>query len=72
MLRRSEAKRTLDQRAMDQAFDERGVMANFPYVPLDESHAAYKDVEEVIRVVVTPGVMVVINRLRPVLVLKGS
>lgn len=72
VLSRGKAKKTLDQAAMDQAFEQRGVMANFRHVPLDESHAAYKDVDEVIEAVVRPGVAVVVNRLRPVLVLKGG
>jgi len=48
------------------------VMANFRHVPLDESAAAYKDVDEVIRAVVTSGVAEVVRTLRPVLVLKGA
>jgi tRNA-splicing ligase RtcB (3'-phosphate/5'-hydroxy nucleic acid ligase) len=72
VLSRGEARRTLDQGAMDRAFDAYGVMANFRHVPLDESSAAYKDVDEVIEAVVTPGVALLVNRLRPVLVLKGA
>ena len=71
VLSRSAAKRSLDQRAMDEAFDARGVMANFRHVPLDESAAAYKDVSEVIRAVVISGVAEVRRTLRPLLVLKG-
>ncbi len=72
VLSRGLAKKTLDQAAMDLDLEERGVMANFRHVPLDEAHAAYKDVDEVIRAVVEPGVARLVQRLRPVLVLKGA
>jgi tRNA-splicing ligase RtcB len=72
VLSRGAAKRSLDQEATDAAFEARGVMANFRHVPLDESAAAYKDVAEVIRAVVTSGVAEVVRTLRPVLVLKGA
>jgi RNA-splicing ligase RtcB len=47
-------------------------MGSFRHVPLDESSAAYKDVDEVMKAVVEPGVAIIVNRLRPVLVLKGE
>jgi tRNA-splicing ligase RtcB len=72
VLSRKKAKETLEQATLDKQFEERGVMGSFRHVPLDESSAAYKDVEEVIKAVVTPGVATVVNRLRPVLVLKGE
>jgi tRNA-splicing ligase RtcB (3'-phosphate/5'-hydroxy nucleic acid ligase) len=72
VLSRGDARRSLDQTEMDRLFDARGVMANFRHVPLDESQAAYKDVDEVIDAVVVPGVARVVQRLRPVLVLKGD
>ena len=72
VLSRKVAKETLEQDNLDREFDARGVMGSFRHVPLDESSAAYKDVDEVIKAVVQSGVAVVINRLRPVLVLKGE
>jgi len=72
VLARGEAKRTLDQQEMDDAFDRHGVMGNFRHVPLDESTAAHKDVDEVIAAVEVSGVTRVVERLRPVLVLKGE
>ncbi len=72
VLPRAEAKHRLDQVAMDQEFAERGVMGSFRHVPLDESSAAYKDVDAVIDAVVKPGIARIVNRLRPVLVLKGE
>ena len=72
VLSRGAAKRQLDQRELDDAFEARGVMANFRHVPLDESSRAYKDVDEVIRAVTVSGVAEVEQRLRPVLVLKGA
>lgn len=71
-LSRHDALRSLDQDAMDAAFDARGVMGNFRHVPLDESSGAYKDVDEVIRAVTAPGVARVVDRLQPLLVLKGA
>jgi hypothetical protein len=61
VLARGEAKRTLDQQAMNEAFDRRGVMGNFRHVPLDESTAAYKDVDEVIAAVEVSGVARVVQ-----------
>ena len=72
VLSRGAAKKTLDQAEMDAVFEARGAMTNVRHVPLDESSGAYKDVDEVIRAVVTSGVAVVVQRLRPVLVLKGG
>lgn len=69
---RGEARRRLDQEETDRRFDERGVLGSFRHVPLDEATGAYKDVDEVIRAVVVPGVARVVQRLRPVLVLKGD
>lgn len=70
-LSRRGALEALDQAAMDAAFDASGVMGNFRHVPLDESSGAYKDVDEVIRAVTVSGVAEVVDRLSPVLVLKG-
>ncbi|UCH25805.1 MAG: RtcB family protein [Trueperaceae bacterium] len=72
LLSRSQAKRELDQKIVDRQFDRQGVMGSFRHVPLDESYAAYKDVDEVIQAVVEPGIARVVGRLRPVLVLKGE
>lgn len=71
-LRRRDAIAALDQAAMDAAFEAGGVMGNFRHVPLDESSGAYKDVDEVIRAVTVSGVAEVVERLTPVLVLKGA
>jgi tRNA-splicing ligase RtcB len=72
LMSRRQAKRELDQNIVDRQFDEQGVMGSFRHVPLDESYAAYKDVDEVIQAVVEPGIARVVGRLRPVLVLKGE
>lgn len=72
VLSRTKAKETLEQAALDKQFEECGVMGSFRHVPLDESSAAYKDVDEVIKAVVMPGVATVVSRLRPVLLLKGE
>jgi tRNA-splicing ligase RtcB (3'-phosphate/5'-hydroxy nucleic acid ligase) len=72
VLSRKKAKETLEQTALDKQFEECGVMGSFRHVPLDEASAAYKDVDEVIKAVVTLGVAKVVKRLRPVLVFKGE
>lgn len=62
----------LEGDALGMQFEEHGGMGSFRNRPFDESSAAYKDVDEVIKAVVTPGVAGIVNRLRPVLVLKGE
>ena len=72
ILSRGEARRQLDQAEMDARLSRRGAMTNVRHVPLDESPAAYKDVDEVVDAVVRSGVARVTRTLRPVLVLKGG
>lgn len=72
VLSRGKAKETLDQDTINREFAARGVLGNFQNVPLDESHGAYKDVDEVIQSLVDAEVAVVERKLKPVLVLKGT
>jgi len=71
-LARGEAKRRLQQRAMDEVLERVGAMTNVRHVPLDEASAAYKDVVHVVDAVVASGVARVVQRLHPRLVLKGT
>jgi len=72
VLSRGKAKEMLDQGTINAEFKTRNVMGNFQNVPLDESHGAYKDVDEVIGALVDAEVAIVEKRLKPVLVLKGT
>lgn len=72
VLSRGKAKEQLDQELINLEFEEAGVIGNFENVPLDESHGAYKDVDEVIQSLVDAEVAEVEMRLKPVMVLKGT
>jgi tRNA-splicing ligase RtcB (3'-phosphate/5'-hydroxy nucleic acid ligase) len=72
VLSRGKAKEQLDQELVNMEFEDAGVIGNFENVPLDESHGAYKDVDEVIQSLVDAEVAEVEMRLRPVMVLKGT
>jgi tRNA-splicing ligase RtcB len=72
VLSRGKAKEALDQMVVNIEFEEAGVVGNFDDVPLDESHGAYKDVDEVIKSLVDAEVAEVEMRLKPVMVLKGT
>lgn len=72
VLSRGAAKKALDQSTVNSEFEALGVVGNFNDVPLDESHGAYKDVDEVIQSLVDSEVAKVEKRLTPVMVLKGT
>jgi len=72
VLSRGAAKKILDQATINSEFEAIGMVGNFTDVPLDESHGAYKDVDEVIQSLVDAGVATVEKRLTPVLVVKGT
>lgn len=72
VLSRGAAKKALDQSTVNSEFEALGVVGNFTDVPLDESHGAYKDVDEVINSLVQANVATVELRLKPVVALKGT
>jgi len=71
-LGRRRAIRELDQRAIDQSFDEHDILSNCRQYPKDEAPAAYKDFNEVLRSVKTAGLASEVARLRARFVIKDG
>ena len=70
---RSEAARSLDQRAIDREYAEAGILVNENgRVPIDEAAPCYKPAEEVVQAVVGAGLATVEYRLWPLASLKGN
>lgn len=72
MLGRREALRTLDQAAINQSFDEKDILTNCRNYPMDESPAAYKDFEEVLKSVKLAGLASEVARLKARFVIKDE
>ena len=72
VLGRREAKRTLDQGAIDQQFDEADILTNCRKYPKDEAPAAYKDFDEVLESVKLAGLAAEVARLQARFVIKDS
>ncbi len=71
-LSRSQAAKTLSQRAIDDEYAEAGILVNVDgHVPIDESSECYKSSEEVIKAVVDAGLAEIQYQLWPVASLKG-
>ena len=71
-LGRKAAKRTLDQRQVDQSFHAADILSNCRQYPIDEAPAAYKDFDEVLRSVTTAGLASEVARLRARFVIKDG
>ncbi len=71
-LGRRRAIRELDQRAIDQSFDEHDILSNCRQYPKDEAPAAYKDFNEVLRSVKAAGLASEVARLRARFVIKDG
>jgi tRNA-splicing ligase RtcB len=70
---RSEATRTLSQRAIDDEYQAAGILVNVDgRVPLDEAAPCYKSAEDVIEAVVAAGLAEIEHRLWPLASLKGT
>ena len=69
MLGRREAKRTLDQAAINQQFDADDILTNCRRYPKDEAPAAYKDIEAVMAA--QADLVEVLHTLRQVVCVKG-
>lgn len=69
---RKQAKRTFDQKAIDQSFDEADVLTNCRNYPMDEAPAAYKDFNEVLRSVEKAGLASEVARLHARFVIKDG
>ena len=71
-LGRRRAIRELDQRSIDQSFDEHDILSNCRQYPKDEAPAAYKDFNEVLRSVKSAGLATEVARLRARFVIKDG
>jgi tRNA-splicing ligase RtcB len=72
MLGRRAAKRALDQKEINESFSERDIMTNCRNYPVDESPAAYKDFNEVLRSVEKADLATEIARLEARFVIKDG
>lgn len=71
-LGRKAAKRALDQKQVDQSFDEADILSNCRQYPIDEAPAAYKDFDEVLRSVKSAGLASEVARLKARFVIKDG
>jgi tRNA-splicing ligase RtcB (3'-phosphate/5'-hydroxy nucleic acid ligase) len=72
ILGRKRAIRELDQRSIDQSFDEMDILTNCRNYPKDEAPAAYKNFDEVLRSVKLAGLASEVARLRARFVIKDG
>lgn len=72
VLGRKAAIRQLDQRAVDQSFDDADILTNCRNYPRDEAPAAYKDFDEVLRSVALAGLADEVARLKARFVIKDG
>ena len=73
LMSRSEAKKTIDGKALKRKLESRGIRvhANTPNIMSEEAPDAYKDVDEVIRLSNSAGLTKPIARMSPLAVIKG-
>jgi tRNA-splicing ligase RtcB len=73
LLSRSEAKKTIDGKALKRDLESRGIRvhANTPNIMAEEAPAAYKDVDQVIELSNSAGLTKPIARMTPLAVIKG-
>ncbi|MEM7165510.1 MAG: RtcB family protein [Planctomycetota bacterium] len=69
---RKKAIRELDQKSIDQSFDEKDILTNCRSYPRDEAPAAYKNFEEVLASVKLAGLATEVARLRARFVIKDA
>lgn len=72
MLGRKAAIRSLDQKAINESFDERDILTNCRNYPVDEAPAAYKDFNEVLRSVEKADLASEVARLEARFVIKDG
>lgn len=72
VLGRKAAARSLDQKTVDQSFEDRDILTNCRNYPIDEAPAAYKDFDEVIRSVELAGLATTVARLEARFVIKDG
>jgi tRNA-splicing ligase RtcB len=71
-LGRRQAKRQLNQAAIDRSFDAMDILSNCRAYPRDEAPAAYKDFDEVLRSVKLAGLASEVARLKARFVIKDA
>lgn len=71
-LGRKAAKRELDQKEVDQSFDDADILSNCRQYPIDEAPAAYKNFDEVLRSVKSAGLASEVARLKARFVIKDG
>ena len=71
-LGRKRAIRELDQKSIDQSFEEHDILSNCRQYPKDEAPAAYKDFNEVLRSVKSAGLATEVARLKARFVIKDG
>lgn len=69
---RKAAERALDQKTIDQEFDEHDILFNARQYPKDEAPAAYKDFREVLRSVEAAGLASTVATLKARFVIKDA
>jgi tRNA-splicing ligase RtcB (3'-phosphate/5'-hydroxy nucleic acid ligase) len=72
LLSRGMANRRLKQADADQWLAQRDILVNTRHVPLDESAAVYKDIDQVIDSITGAGLARVVASCRPMAVIKGT
>lgn len=72
VLGRRHAKRVLDQATVDAELDSGDILSNCRRYPIDESPAAYKDFNEVLRSVKAAGLASEVARLKARFVIKDA
>ncbi len=72
LLSRGAAHRGLSQPEADRWMSERDILFNTRHVPLDESAACYKDIDQVIDAIAGAGLARVVATCRPMAVIKGT
>lgn len=71
-LGRKAAKRTLDQRVVDDSFDKADIISNCRHYPIDEAPDAYKNFDEVLHSVKSAGLASEVARLKARFVIKDG
>jgi len=71
-LGRKRAIRELDQKSIDQSFEDHDILSNCRQYPKDEAPAAYKDFNEVLRSVKSAGLATEVARLKARFVIKDG
>lgn len=69
---RGAANRTLKQVEADRWLADRDILVNTRHVPLDESAAVYKDIDQVIDSISGASLARIVASCRPMAVIKGT